>query len=286
MIITRLKGGLGNQMFQFAMGYSLAKQSNTKLVLDTVSGFVRDRVFKRSFSLHMLGATDFIKASAFDRFLFRWVSRFPALLLFFKRPRLSNLYGNPDSDFIFQGYLSSDIRLDGYWHFAGNCKEYQENLFEIFSSTLALNDALIEKLGIDPAKDIALCMRFFEEIPGVDQHNMATETGFYQKALASVYTKGEQKLIVFSSDSIRAKTCLDGMGIGEDEYKLLTGDLGYADEIEILALMSYFTKLIISNSSFYWWAGWLAGMRNRQTIVIAPEIKGKNGYYPEHWKLL
>ena len=286
MIITRLKGGLGNQMFQFAMGYSLAKQKNTKLVLDTVSGFVRDRVFKRSFSLDKLGVTDFIKGSAFDRFLFRWVGKFPALLFFFKKPILSNLHSNQGTDFIFQGYLSRHIRLDGYWHFAGNCEEYQDNLFEIFSSRLITPDKFLDKSGINPAKDIALCMRFFEEIPGIDQNNIATESVFYQKALTSIYKKGEQKIIVFSSDSMRAKNCLDAMGIEEDEYRLLTGDLGYADEIEILALMSYFTKLIISNSSFYWWAGWLAGMRNKHTIVIAPEIKEKNGYYPEYWKLL
>jgi len=34
MIITRLIGGNGNQMFQYAAGYYLAKMNNTELLLD------------------------------------------------------------------------------------------------------------------------------------------------------------------------------------------------------------------------------------------------------------
>ena len=34
MIITYLKGGLGNQMFQYACGYSLAKEYNSINKLD------------------------------------------------------------------------------------------------------------------------------------------------------------------------------------------------------------------------------------------------------------
>ena len=37
MIIMRLKGGMGNQMFQYAMGMKLAQMSNTNLQLDLSS---------------------------------------------------------------------------------------------------------------------------------------------------------------------------------------------------------------------------------------------------------
>ena len=35
MITARLKGGLGNQMFQYAIGYCLSKKKNTSLYFDT-----------------------------------------------------------------------------------------------------------------------------------------------------------------------------------------------------------------------------------------------------------
>ena len=35
MIIVNLKGGLGNQMFQFATGYCLSKRNGTNIIFDT-----------------------------------------------------------------------------------------------------------------------------------------------------------------------------------------------------------------------------------------------------------
>ena len=50
-IIIRLKGGLGNQLFIYAFGYSLAKENSYNLVLDYLSGFVRDYEYKRFYLL-------------------------------------------------------------------------------------------------------------------------------------------------------------------------------------------------------------------------------------------
>mgnify|MGYP006900773961 FL=1 len=52
MIITYLKGGLGNQMFQYACGYSLAKEYNSinKLDITYYSSIPSDHT-KRSFEL-------------------------------------------------------------------------------------------------------------------------------------------------------------------------------------------------------------------------------------------
>lgn len=35
MVVVRLWGGLGNQMFQYAYGYSVAKRNNDELLFDT-----------------------------------------------------------------------------------------------------------------------------------------------------------------------------------------------------------------------------------------------------------
>ena len=37
MIIVNLKGGLGNQMFQFATGYCLSKRNGTNIIFDTLA---------------------------------------------------------------------------------------------------------------------------------------------------------------------------------------------------------------------------------------------------------
>ena len=83
-IKLKLTGGLGNQMFQFAVGYSLAKKRNTELNLDLSwfnrrnlhNGFELDNVFNiyskvnllnKPFSLKKFNLKDlFIKQKKFN----------------------------------------------------------------------------------------------------------------------------------------------------------------------------------------------------------------------------
>ncbi|KKR40105.1 MAG: hypothetical protein UT75_C0010G0044, partial [Candidatus Yanofskybacteria bacterium GW2011_GWE2_40_11] len=54
MIIARLFGGLGNQLFIFAFGYALSKELNQKLILDVKSGFKNDSIYNRKYILNYL----------------------------------------------------------------------------------------------------------------------------------------------------------------------------------------------------------------------------------------
>ena len=50
-LILTLKGGLGNQMFGYAAARRLAFRNGAELVLDTESGFIHDKTYRRKFSL-------------------------------------------------------------------------------------------------------------------------------------------------------------------------------------------------------------------------------------------
>ena len=54
MVTIRIKGGLGNQLFQYAAGYALAKRMNQKLKLD--SSFFPQQTL-RGFKLGYLNVT-------------------------------------------------------------------------------------------------------------------------------------------------------------------------------------------------------------------------------------
>jgi len=62
MIITHLKGGLGNQMFQYACGYSLARENNNIHKLD-ISHFskIPTNETKRSLKLSVKFWEEFLK---------------------------------------------------------------------------------------------------------------------------------------------------------------------------------------------------------------------------------
>ena len=50
-IYITLIGGLGNQLFQYACAYNLARKLNSELIIDDKSGFFFDKKFKRNISL-------------------------------------------------------------------------------------------------------------------------------------------------------------------------------------------------------------------------------------------
>src|SRR6266568_7782352 len=50
-VISRIRGGLGNQLFCYAAARRLALVNNAELVIDNVSGFVRDRMYCRKYML-------------------------------------------------------------------------------------------------------------------------------------------------------------------------------------------------------------------------------------------
>ena len=50
-LIARIKGGLGNQLFCYAAARRLALVNNAELVIDDVTGFVRDRQYRRQYAL-------------------------------------------------------------------------------------------------------------------------------------------------------------------------------------------------------------------------------------------
>jgi len=52
MIIVRLKGGLGNQLFQYAFGRRVALLNKTDLYLDIENGFKGD-FYKRNYMLNL-----------------------------------------------------------------------------------------------------------------------------------------------------------------------------------------------------------------------------------------
>ena len=51
MIISRITGGIGNQLFIYAASKRLALKNNCDLVLDNVSGFTYDKHYNRQYKL-------------------------------------------------------------------------------------------------------------------------------------------------------------------------------------------------------------------------------------------
>jgi hypothetical protein len=112
---------------------------------------------------------------------------------------------------------------------------------------------------------------------------------YFKSAIAAALQNEKEKIdyiYLFSDDidSASADLELGELGI---PIKLFGGGIGLTDE-ETLFLMSRSDSLIISNSTFSWWA---AALGNQDKRVYAPDtwFKGKQDpgeLYPPQWELL
>jgi hypothetical protein len=141
MVIVKIIGGLGNQMFQYAAGLALAKRTNQKLKLD-ISSFEKYKL--RNFDLNFFrGYFEIASSSELDYFRSKTNSKF-----FYFCSKLSErfflksskVYGESffhfDPNFL---SLQGSIYLTGYWQ--------SEKYFENVKETIVLLEELIQEDG-------------------------------------------------------------------------------------------------------------------------------------------
>jgi hypothetical protein len=234
MIITRLVGGLGNQIFQWAIGKSLSEKFDKPLYLDINFYKTQVGVTKRNFALQ-------------------------------KFPSLKYKTEIPNNDFNFHiltdnfNYTNFDLQpnlnyyLDGYWQ----TEKYFENISTIIKNELSPSEEIltyINNLNLVNQNSVSLHIRRTDYVN--QQHNHPVlPIEYYQKALDII---GEyENILVFSDDIEWCKNHLyfNNMVFIENN-----------DEIIDLFLMSTCKNNIIANSSFSWWGAWLNKNLNKKVI--------------------
>jgi hypothetical protein len=275
MIISNLTGGLGNQMFQYALGRNIAIKNKTDLKL-----FFTNAVFctQRNFGLEcfqiqasIASQTDLqslnIPNNKYSRLFFYYLDKF-------------HLYSNPkiiieknveifDPNII--NKTGNDSYLIGYWQ--------NEKYFIDIGNTIRKDFAFKERLD---SKNQKIC----DEIK---QHNSCSihvrrtdylkyndveicNIDYYQKAIAKISSlENNPYFYIFSDDINWVKSNL------KIKHPIIfidhnIGSQAYKD----MRLMSLCKHNIIANSSFSWWGAWLN--KNVDKIVIGPRMWNKR--YP------
>lgn len=285
-------GGLGNQMFQYAASRALATRNGADLHLDTWSGFLRDKIFKRNYELAALPIRAKV-ASRIDSIPFwyeRLNNRFRAVPT---EPIAKRRWGTYIREVAQQYYPEvaefrsrRSIWLHGYWQ--------SESYFEEFRNQIAgellpskPTEANFQQVGelIDSTNSVAVGVRFFEEMPGTSKAAIGgvTELDFYARAAANLRKDVSSPVFfVFSSQMSTALQSIELPG----RVHFITADNGFKDAVKSLWLASKCKNHIIANSSFYWWGAWLAECQRPQTRVIASNRFANSATIPTRWDSL
>ncbi|MGM0588346.1 MAG: alpha-1,2-fucosyltransferase [Bacteroidota bacterium] len=281
MIVAQLLGGLGNQLFQYAAGYSLSYMLSTRLYLDIQK---LEMSKKRDFALHVFPNINarVIKPKNFtvhDRVKCKYLN------IFRKQKKLSH-FSEPDYGYCPELFeCNNDCYLTGYWqsykYFSAIAQQLKESLR--FPRIKHPHLLAIEKKMM--ATDNIVCVHIRRGDYVKNSHTNKVHgilpLSYYTRAIEIINNNTQNpSYYIFSDDPnwVHKQDIFKGMRIISDAENY---------DWEEMYLMTQCSHHIIANSSFSWWGAWLA--ENSDQIVIAPkqwfndETFERADKIPEEW---
>jgi hypothetical protein len=266
MIIVNLKGGTGNQLFQYALGRHLALKNNAVLKLD-VGGLDRANIvgdIYRPFQLEQfaiaakVATPEEVKSLKYPYGIFSKAWRF----ISFKLSRDKNTSFHPHVL-----NKTGDFYLDGFWQ----SPRYFETIRETLLQELTLRAPLSETAANfahqikNTPNAVSLHVRRGDYTKNelVQKQFGSCSPTYYQEAISKIkQVVARPTFFVFSDDIpwVKANLALP------EETVYVHGE-GMRDTEELM-LMSACAHNIIANSSFSWWGAWLN--QNPDKVVVAP----------------
>jgi hypothetical protein len=279
-------------MLQYAFGYEVSKENNTKIRLD-LSGFnsyeLRDYELglfnieenlelksKYDFFLNRLNGKEKIILSKVNRKLLRWLFRF------------TNFYYQEKEEFSFDinvFSIKTDVYFYGYWQNERYFRKYRTELLDIFILKNVHYKTREYQKQIINSEAVSLHVRRGDYVTNKHTNSIhgTCSLKYYKKAVREVLkSKKQAHFFIFSDDMDWAKNNLDF--IENKTFIMLESDTPDHEEIH---LMSQCKFNIIANSSFSWWGAWLN--QNSDKKVIAPKkwfrspSKDDSGLIPISW---
>jgi len=264
MIITKLKGGLGNQMFQYALGRHLATKNKTELKLDisslgegTASGDTVRTFGLQNFAIEVQVASpeeiNKIKTSSYLAILRRKIS--------------NRIFGDQTVRFnpkILS--LPNNTYLDGYWQSPLYFDAIRNTLLDEFTPTSALSE-YGQNIEIQMKKSDSISIHIrrgdYAKNPKVTKEFGVCGLSYYSRALTKIKERvNNPYFFVFSDDIEWVK---ENLPLGNNVTFVSDSTLM---DFQELYLMSKCKHNIIANSSFSWWGAWLNNNSNK--VVVAP----------------
>lgn len=297
MIIAHLSGGLGNQMFQYALGRHLAEKNSTLLKLD-LSGFEAYKLHR--YALHCFKIWEHVAtmeeiatfkrkkisraAKLLSKIATRWGGLSSATSDFYQDAIILKENGFPFDPSILES--KGNIYLEGYWQSEKYFSAIREILLKEFDFKYVQN-AKSKKIAnqIQETESVSLHIRRgdYAHDPLTNQVHGLCSLEYYQKAVEHVTQKIPNcHFYIFSDD--HSWVC--------ENFKLdfpftLVDHNDASTNYEDLRLMRLCRHNIIANSSFSWWGAWLN--TNPEKIVVSPErwfndpTRDVKDLIPESW---
>ena len=274
MIIIKLQGGLGNQMFQYAIGKKLSLLNKTKLKLDL--SFLLDRTPRSNFTYrdYNLNIFNLTIESATPKEIKPFVNYLGSKI---KRKIYTHLFLGKNNKYINEKQLTCDpdifkltgnIYLDGYWQTEKYFNDIKNILYNDFTIKIPQDEKNQEIAKIiKNSNSVSIHIRRGDYIENKQTYNIhgICDLDYYYNCINLLLKQLKNPyFFIFSDDHQWAKENL------KLDYPMTFVDHNNASKnYEDLRLMSQCKHNIIANSTFSWWGAWLN--QNPNKIVYAPQ---------------
>ncbi len=285
-LVINISGGVGNQLFQFALARSLSMQYGYDIMLNKI-------LYSKAMRKMRINKIQIIEAPRVRYEKTNSIIGFLAMIIAFLYAKILKtkifsyhnkciaIESNIGRSFIpvdihnsNRVYINGYFQSEKYFHGASDII-IKEILFYLRS----MSDS--EYISSIKIKDNFICLHVRGgDFKNNDEYDICSER-YYRKSIDFISRIVRDPVFyVFSDDVAYAKSLLS-----------FNNNLIYIEngsEIDQLYYMTMFSKFIISNSSFSWWAQYLSDSKKR--IVVAPahwnSRENNRDIYQDDWILI
>jgi hypothetical protein len=248
MIITKLQGGLGNQLFQWAATKALSIKHNTDYAFD--------------FS--------YFNSNQWNLEL----NKFKKIIL--KKHNESISLNIVTDDFYFKKIENNSI-LDGYWQSEKYFNEINHLIREDLKIENNIKEYIVNKYSVLNENTVSLHVRRGDYVNIQNFHPLQT-INYYKNAYDTINENSINVLIL--SDDVN--WCKKNIKFNNASY--IENETNIVD----LYIMSLCKHNIIANSSFSWWGAWLNKNKNKKIVCPINWFGKETNIYtgdivPEKW---
>ncbi len=261
MIVVKITGGLGNQLFQYAVGLAVAMHHHVPLKLDitTYETYKLHNGYRlNQFNIEAEIATpaEIASLKGANNILCRALRKAGLV-------KGKTYYAEKQRTIYDANVFAEQSRyLDGYWQNEQYFLTIRETLLKELSPKVALSPQAQKHLPqIAKANAVSIHVRRGDYLKHPEIGVL--DVDYYKKAVEYIMATVESPVFfVFSND---LDWCKQNFGFIENPNYIEDTQ----SEIDDLMLMSQCQHNIVANSSFSWWAAWLN--QNNNKVIVAPE---------------
>lgn len=282
MIIVKMMGGLGNQMFQYAFSRELAWLYQEKVVYDLTSYNTDKQRKLELYNFNVPILTDWREKLSVkqqkeilkEEMVYRIIQKGMRILHNSDRvgERLYNHYATKGRYFNFDPYfyptpkVSTSLKV-AYGYFQG--EEYFQNVIQEIINSFTITKPISEEKeilkSIESSNAVCVHIRGGDYKQFKNRRFNVIKDGYFKKGIKLIKDKIDNPVFfVFTNDKQV-----------QNEYRNLTSNCVFVtgmNSLQDFRLMTACKHFIISNSTFSWWASYLSKGINKTVIV------------PEKWR--